>query len=128
MPSTFTPRPATRIPDQERELPVGLTANNEPISLSRAYEQPAIGNPLVDLSEKHDYSRRLAIARIRARKSFRVAVLGGPNLDRDDAIREIERGTEVGDTLVRAEIAAARRYLEAAQRQEQKAFAGFSEG
>jgi hypothetical protein len=120
MPRTLIPNPVRRIPDQERELPVGrLSEGGEWVSLSRAWEEPEIGSSLLSRAEESalsdDYSRQLAIERIRARKDFRVGVLGGPVLTQKSAIDEIDRRTEVGEQLVRAEIGITRRYLRAAK-------------
>jgi hypothetical protein len=120
MPRTFTPSPARRIPDGERELPVVLTTNNEPVRLRLAVTQP--GNRrraknAFQLSDP-DYDRRLAIARIRALKDFRMGLLGADTGDsvitQDRAIQEIEQDTEIGRQLVRMEIFTAKRYFEAA--------------
>jgi hypothetical protein len=120
MPRTFTPSPARRIPDEERELPVVLTPNNEPVRLGLAVTQPGNRRRAKDAFQLSDpeYDRRLAIARIRAQKDFRMGLLGADSEDsvitQDRAIQEIEQGTEIGKQLVRMEIFTAKRYFEAA--------------
>jgi hypothetical protein len=121
MPRTFTPSPAKRIPDEERELPVVLTSNDEPIPLGLAVTQPWNRQRAKDAFRRSDpdYDRRLAIARIRAQKDFHMGVLGADAEDsvitQDRAIREIEQGTEIGEQLVRMEIFMAKRYFNAAE-------------
>src|SRR3954452_18669097 len=118
MPGTFTPDPPRRIPDEERQLPVVLTSNNEPIPLELAVRQPGDRQRAIRAFECPDpeYDRRLAIARIRAQKSFRMGILGCGDpesaiLTQDRAIQEIEQGTEIGEQLVRMEIFTAKRYF-----------------
>src|SRR5881227_3379771 len=120
MPRTFTSSSARRIPDEERELPVVLTSNDEPVPLGLAVTQPENRQRAKDAFRRSDsdYDRRLAIARIRAQKDFRMGLLGADAEDsvitRDRAIQEIEQGTEIGEQLVRMEIFTAKRYFEAA--------------
>lgn len=120
MPRTFTPSPARRIPDGERELPVVLTPNNEPVRLELAMTQPGNRRRAKNAFQLSDpeYDRRLAIARIRAQKDFRMGLLGADAEDsvitQDRAIQEIEQDTEIGKQLVRMEIFTAKRYFEAA--------------
>jgi len=112
MPRTFTSSSARRIPDEERELPVVLTSNDEPVPLGLAVTQPENRQRAKDAFRRSDsdYDRRLAIARIRAQKDFRMGLLGADAEDsvitRDRAIQEIEQGTEIGEQLVRMEAAA----------------------
>jgi hypothetical protein len=120
MPRTFTPDPPRRIPDEERGLPVVLTPNDEPVPLDLAVTQPVNLQRAISAFERSDpdYDRRLAIARIRAQKNFRMGILGcepeASVVTQDRAIQEIERGTEIGEQLVRMEIFTAKRYFKAA--------------
>jgi hypothetical protein len=94
-------RPLT-IPEDQWELPVGYSINGKLVTLAEYGARPNGVATLASLSSKE--KRKLIIARIKLQRSYPTRfMLGVGKVDKETAIKEIERDSPAGKFILESE-------------------------
>lgn len=102
------------IPARQLEMPVGFGPDGNLRSLQEILDAPPTLKKLSTLTSTELAS--LTIERIRKLPDFKVAMVGVGELGPEDAIREIQAGTPVGQDLIELERRLVRNLLEKAKK------------
>jgi hypothetical protein len=103
------------IPKAQLELPAGYDSHGRSLTLRQVLQSPpGVVSPTKTLDAKSRLD--LVLDRLQAKpSSFRIGVLGHGPIDRDTAIKEVEKNSEIGQVIQAIELRILKRVLDAAQ-------------